>query len=1069
MKMDRPAKKILVLPNNRERALAQLCNTPQARNKVDEEKKYFLLYLNFAVSNIQQIANTNVTDEKKIADAIKSQKDSDLIIQRLANFLWLFNVDEPGRDFKEYSQSTLMLVEKIFALRNLFAHPAGSDITPLLSDRNFYVMLEGILLKHARDNALAEGLRTDKLYKLKLMNQHSDLKPTDLLFEKNKQYELTRKGIIFLTCLALYKDEAMEFCQLFSDMKLPVRCSAELGSECSNNDCPANPAKPCNFAKAKALISMFTYFSIRKGRDVLDAADTDFMCFADIMTYLNKVPSVAMDYLPLTAEKDMLAKKAESSTESEKNKLFKYALHRRFKDRFLAFAAAYCEDFDLLPCLRFKRLDISETAGRKRYTFGSENDNRNRLDRHYAIKNDSIAFEFIPTEHYGDIKIRAMRGSLTEGEFKNLLYAAKFFGSQSVNDKLQKYFTAYHRILEKMLNAPAGETFYLEDYEQDFAVVTGVHGDDLYENFCEATEKFFPANLTRFFIQESGEMSQEDMYENLLYRLQVLKDHANDFLTRINMLNTWRKQPKEQRKTPRPPAGSAKEIKYAPYSANLTDGDLIAWVFRALNLHLKNEEKFRQLPLGEQHNGARDHEYQMLHAAVGKYSLDQKGFASLLKRNRPALQSVLDDLNSRVDQFFFAALKELKKNPQFDANGRPKKATKTLAMLAQAAAQHCIAYYNSERKKWQNTGVYGADAEVLRSECRRFGVRVGMPLDRNSLIKTILGIDEQKWSYAYNYSAKENYLGRTLDSAEHLFTKLPLPGGFAQRAVPDKFKTGGQEFDFNKALREMTVDFKLRDFYDCAPMVAYTRNGDSSGLNTTREIIRGEEKIIEQLDLSKRAVDKARINLRKCEYQDKLLSIIAVQYRARFMKNESMFEQKVNFDQAVSVYDFFETPITLSVKKTGGILISAMPNDLLRPAFALIRDPRNLLAIAAKIDPSRKEFNYYELQETLRVIQAEDRRKRLEILPDIIAFESKVTLPQNLQYSKNQDKAAREKENRDIQYPYYQMRYRALTRAEFDILADVRNAVYHTGIALDTAEALKLFKKYTASNVNTRR
>ena len=46
MKMDRPEKKIKTLPNDRERALAQLCNTPQARNKVDEEKKYFLLYLN---------------------------------------------------------------------------------------------------------------------------------------------------------------------------------------------------------------------------------------------------------------------------------------------------------------------------------------------------------------------------------------------------------------------------------------------------------------------------------------------------------------------------------------------------------------------------------------------------------------------------------------------------------------------------------------------------------------------------------------------------------------------------------------------------------------------------------------------------------------------------------------------------------------------------------------------------------------------------------------------------------------------------------------------------------------
>ena len=194
--MNGEMRKIKVLPNNIEKALGELCNTLQFRNKVNDEIKYFQLYLNFAVVNIQNIADVNVTDEKKIASAIEAKGDG--VIQKLANFLWLFNVDDPARDFKDYKKITLKLITKIFALRNLFAHPQGTDISALLSDREFYVLLEGILLSYARDNALAEGLKTDKLFKLKLMNQHSLLKQTDILFDPNKQYVLklqTRKNV----------------------------------------------------------------------------------------------------------------------------------------------------------------------------------------------------------------------------------------------------------------------------------------------------------------------------------------------------------------------------------------------------------------------------------------------------------------------------------------------------------------------------------------------------------------------------------------------------------------------------------------------------------------------------------------------------------------------------------------------------------------------------------------------------------------------------------------------------------------------------------------------------------
>ena len=53
-----------ILPDNVEKALGELCNTPQFRNKVNDEKKYFQLYLNFAVANIQQITGISFTDAK---------------------------------------------------------------------------------------------------------------------------------------------------------------------------------------------------------------------------------------------------------------------------------------------------------------------------------------------------------------------------------------------------------------------------------------------------------------------------------------------------------------------------------------------------------------------------------------------------------------------------------------------------------------------------------------------------------------------------------------------------------------------------------------------------------------------------------------------------------------------------------------------------------------------------------------------------------------------------------------------------------------------------------------------
>ena len=49
-----------------------------------------------------------------------------------------------------------------------------------------------------------------------------------------------------------------------------------------------------------------------------------------------------------------------------------------------------------------------------------------------------------------------------------------------------------------------------------------------------------------------------------------------------------------------------------------------------------------------------------------------------------------------------------------------------------------------------------------------------------------------------------------------------------------------------------------------------------------------------------------------------------------------------------------------------------------------------------------------------------------------------------------------------MEFPFYQCFYPALSREEFEILVEIRNAVYHDGLNIQTAEALKILKKFNA-------
>ena len=1053
------------LSEKRADALRDLCNTPQHRTKVEEEKKYFLLYLNYAVDNLQRLAGNSVLpetlfNEEKVRGALEKADDATLL--KLANFLWLFNVEEPERDFKDFRKLTIMLVTRIYALRNLFAHPDTGSSDPLLADRDFYVLMEGIFKSAANNYAMSEGVRMDKLYKLKLLGRHTKLEPSDPKYPADKAYEFTRKGMIFLTCLALYKDQAHEFCQLFVDMRLPVRCP-RAGAACVETSC-AESEKTCNAAKAKALITMFTYFSCRRGRDVLNAQTQDYMCFSDIIAYLNKVPAAMYDRSeaklaaggkdPLALERAKLAALAENSTESDDNKASKYELHKRFRERFLSFAAGYCEDFGLLAPLRFKRLDISQKLGRKRYCFGTERDDelQVRMNRHYAISRDAIGFEYRPQEHCGDIRIDSLRGTLSESVLKQLMLL-KWKGNCDVDAAVEKYFSAYHRVLERMLNLPEDAAFELADFRDDLCAVAGVSPERLDEDPWEVLKPYFPGNLLRYFFDDDMCLTQEELRDHLKYRMQVMADQAEDFLTRLACFNEWRDEPKETR-SKCPPDCPADKINYSRHGSRIKDAELIRWVFNYVNLFLKPEEKFRQLPRGEQHReGMRDCEFQTLHAAVGKYSLDQKSFPNLLHKLRPACPLAVEkDKRVRfagpfaeaLDRLKAAGQKKLRQHPRYDANGRPVRFAPTLFMLAEAAAVCYRDFCLSERDRWSRTDAYSVGIDELRERARRFGVRPGMPLDRNSLVKTILGIDLEKWSRAFDYSAGRPYDGRELASVGHVVSQLSVPPDFGQRLAAESagktlrgfFREDGR-FDFSKAFRAtLTHAVALRRYYDTSEMVEELRGMAAAGCRTAE----------------KSPLDKAVRAIAKSECQDLLLREIAFRYRDRALKEGQALPYKVAHDKGGTVYEYFGIPDTLTV---AGITVSFLPNVVTRPAFSVLMNKNTLKTLIAARGLAGTEFDFYDLLAALRELQAADRNKRLELLPYLTKFADRAERGAVLDYT---DKTQEEK--RAMEYACYSRTYPGLTREEYDSIADMRNLVLHNGLALDTAPVLQLVRNH---------
>ena len=1001
---------------------------PQTRCEENrDETPQFIAYLTLALQNLSEVLGKGSDDcdlsGKRKPDAVLKALDESGRIGEVASFLWLHRVDNPESDYgkkvkrdgverPEYEWRARDIVLKLWELRNMFVHPTQDHASKVLVvDPGFYRFIEGELYGEARTHALGAGRKSEKVFKLKLFTPNNDAKT---------RYEFTRKGLIYLVCLALYRHDASEFIQQFKDMQLPPRLwEVEQGYIEAKSEKELIELRKKG-GSVKAIVDAFTYYSMRASRTDIDVENRHYLNFANILLYLNKVPGAAYNYLSLEKEATALVQAAAGSKESEANRRFKYLLQERRKDRFLTLALAYIEDFGKLPCIKFKRLDITPRQDRKRYIFGpirpdpkKEKDEQpadaNGMDRHYALANGVAQFEYVPKKHYGDIKITSLRGGIGENEIMRFLYVmfdANGLKRAEPNFALERYLEAYHRILERMLNASDPAALSLDDpqfrdnFRADFKTVSGK--DDtafVKERFVEEMKPFFSSSVTRFFTGESLGLDREEVRRRLYRRLTAMADHAGDFLVKMEKLTDWKELDEAQKNALKPLRCKVGELKFPPRTCKINDSQLVRMVLRYINIYLSAGQKYRQLPRGQRHRGVRDFEFQLLHADIGRFGVDPMALWKTLEKREDlnGEDGPLEALKARERELFQREQRRCRGKK--DKNGRPLRVGHTLTMLATAAAELYRKSCEDLRDYWCGDGLSDEDAELLPYIAKMYGVRSGQALDHEALVKTVLGIDLEKWAHAYDESTGKNYEGRTLaDAKELIAAEIPVPNDIARRCV-DPAKAA--EAFTNRAFRAFDPfgngRMKLRDYYDVKPLIDYVKTHDrnvetvdpaalgieSRGGQEAVEGAFGKQPPRERHDFCKSEVNRAIQTILRAECQDKVLLACAKAYWNEYMKAEvqSVAKNKIaNFKLAEveHIGKFFATPLDDEI---GGVKVRMMPNDFARPAYGVIT--KHIAELARRTKPLLEMegvYSFYDLWLTLRDLQREESNIRLRFL-----------------------------------------------------------------------------------------
>ncbi len=1078
-----------------------------------DETPQFVAYLSLALQNIGEILGKGVDlSNLKKPEAVKQALKDSGKIHEVASFLWLHREDDPDRDFPDYAEKAEAIVLKLWEMRNMFVHHTQSKASKILIvEPSFYQFVEGELFGEARrENALGQGRKTEKVFKIRLFSPKNEAKT---------KFEFTRRGMIFLVCLALYRHDASEFLQQFPDMQLPpLEWQMELGLAPRMTEAELVALRKKG-GSVKAILDAFAYFSMRSSRADIDVANADYLNFANILLYLNKVPAAAYPYLSLDAETKRLADAAAGSNESEENRRFKYVLQERKKDRFLTLALAYIEDFHKLDCIRFKRLDVSVQKDRSRYLFGPVPDGRrnekgeeipdvNGMDRHYAVGGGVAQFEYRPREHYGDVRIASLRGGIGENEILRLLLVLHDGAIRrcNPNDVLEGYLAAYHRILERMLNARGADELTLDDeqFRKDFNVVRGRDEKAPFarETFVEDMKPFFSPSVTRFFAGKDLRPDVDQLQAKLRSRLAALSGRADDFLRKMDRLTEWKALDEDTKKREGKPVFKIGELRFPPRTCKFTDAQLIHWVLRYLNVNLTPADKYRQLPRGMRHRGVKDFEFQLLHADIGRFGTDPAGLWRTLEKRDSlnAPDGALELLRNREGELFREEQRRCR--GKFDKNGRPLRPGHTLTMLAYAAAELFADACDGMADAYCGP-LSEEDASVLPFICRAFGVRTGQPLDRAALVKTVLGIALASWGRAFDYDAKRpRETPRPLEEAGNLVaSQIPVPNEIARRCVKTEMADGAERpIAFNPAFRAFDPwgdgKMRLRGFYDASPLIDLVRrhdearrsdraashdehfwaNSDLSGYAQAGDGIetrvRPEEAQTQENgeplptepgkcpprhrpSFLRGDVNKSIQALQLAERQDKVLLACAKDYWNRYMGDEVRTTEKKSeiskgcrCSDATDIWSFFGMAMDDAI---GGVTVRVMPNDFARPAYGTVL--AHLPELVGKTKPlpgTQGVYAFYDLWLALRDLQRKESSLRLEFLPAMARYDALVE-PQISRFrdrGKEEEKAAYDALKHDHIFQCCQkalggINSQPLAREEFDAILELDNRLRH--------------------------
>lgn len=1102
---------------SRYNALEKLFDDPdkgEVTRNISNEIPVFQLYLTIALDNVERICERfeakndrekvnwgHDYEPSKIRRYLEREGNCGMV-EKLANFLWIFKIDNPADDYKKYEcrARTIDLVERLYMMRSFLCHLNNSGIDSLIAGHSFYTFFEGELADNARNEAVSNCTKTDKILKMRLMT------PQVICYEGEGEkmgkrissectYAFTRKGIIMLICLALYKDEAAEFCQSLHDMKL---CRKDVLEECAameeaERENILRPLKK-KASTRRAMHIFFSYYSMRRGYGAVREEDHDFICFTHILGYLNKVPSTAMAYLALKQERKMLDDLRRESTESESNKETKYMLHERLKPKTLSFLAKYCEDFKILPSIAFKHLDTSDDIGRGRYFF-KKTDESDKQDFHYIIKNDAIRFEWCPKEHYGDIHIDRLRSAVSLDELRRMIIASE--RGIKVNEALDKYFSAYHRILENALSEGDKNFIDRSRYLEDLSTVTGATIEELSNDggdnkvFREKMSPYFPVNLTRFFIPQDNIPTDEELTNDLMHEIKNQISYDEELIKELEQMRKWARIERDKRPE-------------MPEHRRMNDGDYIYHVFRTINLYLSDENKYRQLPRGERHRDEEDFEFQTKHAIVGRFPLDQNAFWDMLK----GVKSVYEYIGKRkVKTGEKMDTREDKRRPELAAlvpklemwHNRIKSASPSLSVLSEASLRCHLDFCKEKFTLLEGRSI--KSREELERECRRYGVRVGLPLCEKALYSTILRLDWDKWRNAYNTKENMKWINRRLDGSGHIVTQIPLTNSFTVRLLqkqmpriekqfPVRQYKGYAEFLFNNAIAR-SKHWRLRGFYG--------EEQTSSGQGATQNILMNaritgsldgtcwdtsldEELRSQEAVPSRRDFYSSAVELKKTYYEDLLLLSIAEKYQEKFNNSEAYSNSKVGqkfipiIKGGGSIYTFFET--SLKMDAGNGLSVLVKPNDCLRMVFTRVKNRSKelhdiLLADGRTDEELKSGVDFNDVTGRMREVEAEDNRIRKDFLDLIFQLEGRVAGEAEVvnKYAKLIDDEPCKEEKKRIKKTMNDEIYRLylnavngkklndkakkLPRERFDELVKFRNFLLHGGFNISDEDVKK--------------